>query len=219
MPYFPGPAMYPAPMSSKRAGAIASAVMMIISAVFTLIAGIIYTVEGLWWEDFWVALGVFCFVSFSMAIVGTIAIVRRQWRFAPLVASGLLIACGSFSMIDLGFWGLIILVLAVIALVLLAASWGQFNERSAYQYPMPYMMPPPGAGVPMGGMGGPVGGMGGPVGGMGGPVGSMGMAPPPMVGAPPPGPAYPPQGGAQPPRPVPVEEEQDVIVDTYVGEG
>ncbi|MHC4779939.1 MAG: hypothetical protein ACYTFG_15310, partial [Planctomycetota bacterium] len=145
-------------MSSKRGGAIASAIMMIISAVFVLIAGIIYTIEGLWWEDFWVALGVFCFVSFSMAIVGTIAIVRRAWRFAPLVADGMLIASGSIAIFDLGFLGIIVLVLGIIALVLLVVSWGNFNERSAYQYPMPYMMPPPGAGGPMGS---PMGGMGG----------------------------------------------------------
>jgi hypothetical protein len=189
MPYFGGPVMYPPPMSTKRAGAIASAVLMLIAAVFVLIAGIFYTVEGLWWEDFWVALGVVCFITFSMAIVGTIAIARRTWRLAPLAADGLLIACGAFSFIDLDFVGIIILVLAVIALIMLAVSFGQFAETTGYPYPQPQMMPPPGMG------------MMGP---------QVGMPPPTGMGAPPPA-AYPsPVTGAPPPRAAPVDE--DVIV-------
>ena len=196
MPYFPAPAMYPPPMSSKRAGALASAVIMLISAVFVLIAGIYYTIEGLWWEDFWVALGIICFITFSTAIVGTIAIVRRAWRLIPLLADTMLIACGAFSIFDLDVLGLIILILAIIALILLVVSWGQFNEPRAMQYPMPYMLPPPGTPMPMAGMG-------------------MGMTPPPALGVPPPGPMAP-TGGAPPPRPVPLEEE-DAPVIAYVG--
>jgi hypothetical protein len=197
-------------MTSKRAGSIASAVIMIIAAVFVLIAGIIYTVEGLWWEDFWVALGVICFVSFAMAIVGTIAIVRRSWRIAPLIANGLLLGCGIFAMFDLDFLGVIIIILSIISFILLAVSWGQFHELGAHQYPMPYAMPPPGTPMTGGGMGmTPPPGMGGP-GPMGGPQPGMG-APPPNMGAPPP------DMGAPPPAPYPVEEE-DVIVEAYVGE-
>ena len=209
MPYFPAPAMYPPPMSGKRAGAIASAVIMIISAVFVLIVGIYYTIEGLWWDDFWVVLGIICFITFSMAIVGTIAVVRRAWRLTPLLADTMLIACGAFSIFDLGVLGPIILILAIIALILLVVSWGQFNEPRAMQYPLPYMSPPPGTPMPVAGMG-------------------MGMTPPPAVGAPPPGPMSPtwgapppgpmsPTGGAPPPRPVVVEEE-DAPVIAYVGE-
>jgi hypothetical protein len=179
-------------MSTKRAGAIASAVIMLISAIFVMIAGIFYTVEGLWWEDFWVALGVFCFFSFSMAIVATIAIARRTWRLAPLVADGLLISCGAFSMVDLDVLGVIIMVLAILALILIAVSFGQFNEGFGYPYPQPYMTPPPGAGMP------------GPQMGMPPPVG-MGATPP--VRYPPP-----PDGGAPQPRAAPIEEE-DVVVD------
>lgn len=198
MPYFGGPMMYPPPMSSKRAGAIASAVIMLISAIFVMIAGIFYTVEGLWWEDFWVALGVFCFFSFSMAVVATIAIARRTWRLAPLVADGLLISCGAFSMVDLDVLGIIIMVLAILALILIAVSFGQFNEGLGYQYPQPYMMPPPGAGMP------------GP---------QMGMPPPAGMGAPPPVRYPPPSGGAPPPTARPMEDGEDLIVDAYVGEG
>lgn len=197
MPYFPAPAMYAPPMTSKRGTAVASAVIMLIAAVFVLIAGLVYTFEGLWWDDFWVALGILCFVGFSMAIVGAIAIARRAWRLAPLVADGLMISIGAFSLVDLGFLGLIILVLAIIAVVLLAVSWGQFDERFAHQYPMPYMMPPQG---------------------MGGPPGTFPMASPPGMGAPPPTMTAPPPGGAPPPRPVPATEEEDLIVDAYVGE-
>jgi hypothetical protein len=207
--------MYPGPITSKRAGAIASAVIMLVAAVFVLIAGIFYTVEGLWWEDFWVALGVICFISFSMAIVGTIAIARRSWRFAPLLANGLLIACGAFSLIDLDFLGIIILILSIISLILLVVSWGQFSELGGQHYPMPYMMPPPGSPMPAGGMGMmPPPGMGGPP-AMGAPPHGMGAQVPPM-GAPPRGPMSP-TGGASPPRPIMVEEE-DVIVDAYVGQ-
>ncbi len=190
MPYFGGPMLYPPPMSTKRAGAIASAVLMLISAVFVLLAGIFYTVEGLWWEDFWVALGVICFVTFSMAVVGTIAIARRIWRLAPLAADGLLIACGAFSMVDLDFIGVIILVLAIIALILLAVSFGQFNEAVGYHYPQPYMMPPPGMGMP------------GP---------QMGAPPPTGMGAAPRVRHPPPTRGAPPPRAAPVEEEEVVV--------
>lgn len=186
MPYFGGPVMYPPPMSSKRAGAIASAVLMLISAVFVLLTGIFYTVEGLWWEDFWVALGVFCFITFSLAIVGTVAIARRAWRLVPLAADGLLIACGAFSLFDLDFMGVIIIVLGVIALVLLAVSFGQFNERFGYPYPQPYMMAPTGMGMP------------GP---------AMGMTPPAGMGAQGPVRMPPMVGGAPPPRAVPVEDE------------
>jgi hypothetical protein len=229
MPYFPAPAMYAPPMSSKRAGAIASAVIMIIASVFVLIAGIFYTVEGLWWEDYWVALGVICFVSFAMTIVGTIAIVRRSWRFAPLVANGLLLVCGVFSLFDLDFLGVIIIILSVISLILLVVSYGQFKEQGMFQYPMPYMMPPPGAPMPAGGMGmAPPPGIGGP-GTMGAPPAGMG-APPPGMGAPPPGMGAPPPGmGAQPPRPMAPEggapppaprfdDDEDVVVDAYAGE-
>lgn len=193
MPYLGGPMMYRPPMTGRRATAIASAVIMLISAAFVLIAGIVYTVEGLWWEDFWVVLGVMCFASFSMAVVATVAIARRTWRFAPLVADGMLIACGVFSIIDLDLLGLIILVLAIIALILFAVSWGQFKERFAFPYAGPYggpyggpaMMAPPGPGMP-------------------GPPAVTG--PSPGMGAPPPGYAPPGPVGAPPPRAVPVEE-------------
>ena len=187
MPYFGGPMMYPPPMSSRRAAAIASAVLMLIAAAFVLIAGIYYTVEGLWWEDFWVALGVFCFIAFSMSVVATVAIARRTWRLMPLVADGLLISAGAFSMIDLDWLGIIILVLAIIALILFATSWGQFDERFAYPYPQPQMMAPPGMGAP------------GP---------QPGMPPQPMMGAPPPAYMGPADAGAPPPKAAPVEDEE-----------
>ncbi|UCC93402.1 MAG: zinc-ribbon domain-containing protein [Thermoplasmata archaeon] len=215
MPYFPAPAMVAAPMTSKRAGAIASAVLMLIASVFVLIAGIFYTVEGLWWEDFWVALGAICFVTFALTIVATIAIVRRSWRFVPLLANGLLIGCGTFALFDLDFLGVIIIILSIISMILLLVSWGQFHELSSYQYPMPYMMPPPGTPMGGGGMGmTPPPGMGGPA-PMGAPPPGMG-APPPGMGAPPPASAGPPRG-APPPGPLNVEDE-DLIVDAYVGE-
>lgn len=192
MPYFGGPVMYAPPMTGKRAAAIASAVLMLISAAFVLIAGIFYTVEGLWWEDFWVALGAFCFIAFSMAVVATVAIARRTWRFAPLVANGMLITCGAFSMVDLDFLGVIILVLAVIALILIATSWGQFDERRGYQYPQPYTMAPPEMGVS-----GPSTGMP--------PMEGMGAPPPTYMGQPP--------SGAPPPRAVSVDDEEAPVTD------
>ncbi len=187
--------MYAPPMTGKRAVAIASSVLMLISAAFVLIAGIFYTVEGLWWEDFWVALGAFCFVAFSMAVVATVAIARRTWRLAPLVADGMLISCGAFSMFDLDFLGVIILVLAVIALILITTSWGQFDERRGYQYPQPYMMGAPGMGYP------------GP---------QMGMPPPGAMGAPPPAYMGPHGAGAPPPRSVPVGDEETPVTEHVV---
>jgi hypothetical protein len=209
-------------MSSKRAGAIASAIIMMIASVFVLIMGIFYTVEGLWWEDFWVVLGVFCFLSFSMAIVGAIAIARRAWRFAALLADGMLVTCGGFSLVDFTELGIIIVVLSGLSLVLIGVSWGQFNERYAYHYPPPMGgpgpgMPGPGMGMPGPGMGMPGPGMGMPGPGMGapGPAGGMppsagmGMpprgAPPPAMGAPPP------TMGAPPPRGDPHEDDGPVV--------
>jgi hypothetical protein len=190
-------------MSSKRAGSVASAIVMLIAAALVLIMGIVYTVEGLWWEDFWVALGVFCFLSFSMAIVGTIAIARRAWRFSVLLADGMLVACGGFSLVDFTELGIIIVVLSAIALVLIGVSWGQFKEQHALRYPYTPMMQPPAPGMP-----GPAVGMVRPGSGTAGPV--RGVPPPGATGAPPPG-AVPPMGGAPPPRSDPAEDEGPVV--------
>jgi hypothetical protein len=210
MPYFGGPVMYPAPMSSKRAGAIASTIAMLIAAVFVLIMGIFFTVEGLWRADLWVALGVYCFLSFSMTIVGVIAIARRAWRFSALLADGMLVSCGAFSLVEFPELGILIIILSGLALVLIGVSWGQFKEQYAYQYPYPPTAPGPGAGMPAPGMGMPGPGMGmpGPVAGMPGPV--RGMPPPAGMGVPPNG-AGPISGGAPPPRAVPDEVEGPVV--------
>jgi hypothetical protein len=193
-------------MSSKRAGAITSAILMLISASFAFIAGLIYIMSGIWFEDLWVGLGIMCFISFSLAIVGTVAIVRRIWPLVPLAADALLIACAVLSLMDMMGISIVILVLAIVAIVLLAASWGQFKELRNMQYPMPMGMPPQAMGMPPQAMGMPPQAMGMPPPAIGGPPMAMGASSPTMA---------PVEGGAPPPRPIELDDDEPIVA--YVG--
>lgn len=155
-PPYPMPAFYPPPMymgsvTGRRAGAVGGAIVLLVAGILTFIGGLYYIFEAWWWWDFWLLIGVLCFIAFAFSVLALISVVRRTWRFLVPVACALLIASGILTLVDL--WGLsfLILILSILGTVLLGVSWGQFRElpgAMAYgQYPMmaPMMVgaPPP----------------------------------------------------------------------------
>ncbi len=156
-PFMPPYVMYPPQLSSRRAGAIASAVFSLVSASFAFIGGLIYILQGLGSENLWVLMGALCFLAFALAILGTIGIARRTWRFVSLLADLALLGLGLFVFLDQIFVGIVVLAMALVAIILLLASWGQFGELHPWGPPFPYPGPPGGAWPPPAGRdGGPV---------------------------------------------------------------
>lgn len=141
-PFTATPGMYPPPVSAKRAGAMASAVFSLISASFAFVGGLIYLSQGLGSRDLWLLMGALCFLAFALAILGTIAIGRRTWRSLALMADLALVAIGALALADQVFVGIVVLSMALVALTLLLASWGQFMEEYLYGYPYPPALPP-----------------------------------------------------------------------------
>lgn len=133
--------MYPPLASAKRSGAIASAVFSLISASFSFIGGLVYLFQGLWFEDLWVLMAALCFIAFALAILGTIAIARRTWRFVALLSDLALVGVGVFIFIDMDFVGIVVLSMALVAITLLMTSWGQFAEELPWGQPLPYPRP------------------------------------------------------------------------------
>jgi hypothetical protein len=202
--------MYAQPTSGKRAMGVASGILMIIAASFIFLEGLIFAVDGWWWADYWVYLGVLCFVAFALGIVGAVGVFRRTWRYLDLVSAVLLVVTGIVTIFDMTWFALIILILAIVALILMATGWGQFDEPRAMPYPMYPMGMQPGMPMHPQGMPPPGGAPGGQP--MPPPPGGGPMGPPMGAGAPPPYPMPPSESGAPPP-PVRSYQEEDIVVD------
>jgi hypothetical protein len=187
--------------------ALAGGVLMTIASVLTFIGALYFLLEGLYWMDFWLVLGIVGMAAFSLGIMGAVGVFRRRWR--PLVIASLviLIVNSGLAIYDLGMLGIVTFILSIMSLILVAVSWSQFQERAAFGYPMPPFMAPMGHGAPPPYMGPPMG-TGAPP-----PV----AAPHPDMGAPPPFAAPHPDMGAPPPAPMVVEDEDEQVSD-FIGQ-
>lgn len=149
MPYMPGSYPYATPMSSRRAAGVAGGVLMIITASFVFLGGLVYIIES-WWSDAWLFMASLSMLSFALAIVGAIGAFRRTWRLLALISCILMVVTAILSLFDLSGLAFITLTLASISTVLIAVSWPQFKEHLTvpgaympwYPGPMAGMVPP-----------------------------------------------------------------------------
>lgn len=153
-PPYPMPAFYPPPMymgqlTGRRVGAVAGAVILLVSGLFAFLAGLIYIFESWFQWVYWLVMGLLCFLGFAFSILALIAVVRRTWRFLVPIACVLLVLSGVLSLVDFLGFAFLILVTAIVGTVLVGASWGQFHEpRGMVMYGQYPMAPPSFMGMP-----------------------------------------------------------------------
>ena len=148
MPYMPPPFMYPPTMTGRRATDIAGGIVMLVTGCLCLISALIFFFDSWWFSDLWLPLGILNVVAFALSIVGAIGVFRRSWHVVIVVAMIVLLVVSLASLYDMGYFGVLILALAIVTVVLLAVSWSDTRAgRMAFYPPFP-MMQPMGMGAP-----------------------------------------------------------------------
>ena len=161
MPYMPSPFMYPAPITAKRAMAVAGGIMMIIAGGFLLIGSLVFFIDGQWmFGDRWLLLGIIDVLAFVLSLLGAVGIFRRSWPVLIVGSMTTLMVASIVSLYDLEAFGLMILVFCIVTIVLVAVAWSDMRIGRMSPYPpfQPFpMMPPMGPGVPPPGAAPPTG--------------------------------------------------------------
>jgi hypothetical protein len=119
------------PINHRRALAIAGGILLIIGGSFALFVGIVFAFETDWNDSAgWIS--IMNITAFCLSIVGAIAAFRRFWRLMALVGPAFLVAASIVSLIDIGLFAVLLLVLGILSLVFMAIG---YNEMTPAPWP------------------------------------------------------------------------------------
>ena len=93
--------------------------------------GIVFAFETDWNDSAgWIS--IMNITAFCLSIVGAIAAFRRFWRLMALVGPAFLVAASIVSLIDIGLFAVLLLVLGILSLVFMAIG---YNEMTPAPWP------------------------------------------------------------------------------------